>query len=173
MESVRLHRCHHCANADCPNGMYQKRGVREGGCEHYIFLDPLLRLPRYHGKRRIRKLTSVKLESENIDFIHNVILPSEPKRFRGYFTRGVHACIDQKLKDFGDEVPIVPPVEREGAYCRIEVKISLMPETMDAVDAIKAHWKGSAHRTSRSQIINWFIELCKEQVMEGVSQNGQ
>lgn len=166
---VSLHRCHHCATKDCE--FFGERRVVEGGCEKYTLLDPLLRRPRWENpdgtrRRRIRKVCSYKIDPDNIDFIHDYILPSNRKKFQGRFTRGIHECVDFWLAHYGDEIPEIPPLDRDSSWLRVEKKLAFLPATHDAMNAIKAHWQGTPKRTSRSQIINHFIYLTRKEVMK-------
>lgn len=164
-ETIRLHRCHHCATESCP--AFGHRRIVEGGCPEYTRLDPLKRRSwgEYENTRRIRKTTSMKFEPENIDFINDFILPSDEKMLQGYFTRGVHYVVDMCLEHYGDDYPVIPPLERESEFCRVERKVTFLPETLEKVSAIRAHWKGTPHATTNSQIVNHFISLTRDMVL--------
>lgn len=166
MPATCLHRCHHCANEDCPEGTHGQRRIVEGGCPVYERLDPMLRPHRYAGKRRIKKVTTVKLDPENIDFVIKHVLPMDPKMLQGALNRGVELCVKYWLDKAGDEIPIISKADRSGKFVREDRKLAFSPEVLKRMDAVVDHWRGTAHSTTRSQLINHFIK----QTREGVDQ---
>ena len=139
----------------------------ENGCADFIMLDPALR-PRTwedgngQDKRRIRKKVTVSLLNANTEFIRLRVLPSNPEKFHGYFARGVHECVDVWLKQLGDDIPRIPHRDNDDEFSYSTESITLMPDTLVAVDRIVGFWKGTNEQCSRSQVIDYFITLTRE-----------
>lgn len=159
-EKVRLHRCHHCATVECQFcGVHR---IVEGGCPIFTMLDPMLRKPRYMNpdgtyKRRINKVTTVKFDPENIDFVRDVIVPSDPKKFLGHFNRGVIACVNHFFQKYPGEFPVIP-ADRLSEFCRIDKKIAFTPESWGLMNDLIEYWAGTEHKVSRSHLVNYCIQ---------------
>lgn len=159
-----LHRCHWCANREC--GYQGVRRTVTGGCPSFIFLDPALRPRKWETldgekRRRIRIRTSVYLLGENVDFLKDVVLPSNPKKFEGSLTRGVHACVDVWLNELNGAIPEIPARE-PGKFVLETVSATFLPESMEGLNRIVAYWRESDRRVTRSDIVDYFVGLSRQ-----------
>ena len=162
------HSCHRCANEQCPFGMRGEWRKVKGGCEHYIKLDPLLVNRRWQDKNgndkpRMRKTFLMYMSVENVDFIENVVIPSDPKKINGYFSRAVRRVIEFQLSKLGDEIPIIPKADR-GDYSKELKNISLYPNVLNKIMEIKKRWDGTRNKTSKAAVIEWMITTTREAV---------
>jgi hypothetical protein len=149
-------RCHWCAATGCEhNG---ERRIPEGGCPDFNRLDPALRPSKWVGKRRIKKMTTIMFTEENRVFIERFVVPSNEKKHQGHFNRGVESVINDRLARCGDEIPLIPKIERGSGKLRGDKKITLSPECMASVRAIVKHFEGTENRTSISQVVNFFTD---------------
>jgi len=177
IDTKRLHRCHWCANEAC--GYRGRRRTVEGGCPKYEYLDPALRPRKWENmdgtnRRRIRRRAKAHLSSENVDFIIERVLPSDPKKYQGYFTRGLHECVDGCLERLGGRIPVIPPRER-GQFSLVHKDLVLLPEAWEAVDRIVAYWKETNGQCSRARVVDYFVTLMRladELVREGGGEGG-
>ena len=166
---ARIDRCHWCATMDC--GFQGIHRTVEGGCGSYTFLDPALRRGRWEGKnlaskRRIRIRTTVYLLSANVDFLNDVVLPSNPKMFIGRLTRGIHACVDAWLGELDGAIPEVP-VREPDKYVFTPIGVTLLPASMEGLNRIVAYWRESNRRVSRSDVVDYFLTLSRMRYEKG------
>lgn len=142
------------------------RRTVEGGCPSFEFLDPALRPRRFDSangekKRRIRVRASVHLLEANVDFIDNIVLPSDAKMFAGRFTRALHRIVDVWLNELDGAIPEVPPRETD-EFVSCEKCMSLLPASMEGLNRIVAYWRETDRRVTRSEVVDYFISLSRK-----------
>jgi hypothetical protein len=141
----------------------KKYRVWEDGCPlgKYKWTPPELRPLKHAGKRRYRKQTTIYLSTENVEFIKNRFVPSYPKQYFGYFSRGMGGCIERFLKKLDGNIPNVPIADR--LIVGEAKNITILPEVLEAVDRIVEYWKGTNGQVNRSQVVDYFCTLTRLQ----------
>lgn len=161
-KGITLSRCHWCATESCDN--FGKYRTVEGGCRYFTLLDPLLRKSRIElleglNGRRLRKKFTASISAENVTFLMDVILPSNPNLY-GHLTRAIGLCVGMIVDHLDGAIPPVPKdIARTGTQ---QCSITLLPPVYEAVDAIVQHYKGTNDEVARSQVVDYFISIVRE-----------
>lgn len=158
------HRCHRCGTKRCPD---QGKRRLVYGCPDFTHLDPFEIKPQWEGKRRIRKPTTICITKANLNFVMHCILPTDRRRFQGYYTRGVAACMEHcfDIWDADKEYPIIPKTIYDAEENELlRKKVTFQPELMERLDKIVGQFAGTNHRTNRSCVINHCIKILRDQL---------
>jgi hypothetical protein len=106
-----------------------------------------------------------------MEFIHKRLLPSNPQEYRGRATRALNSIIEAYLNHFADEIPFIPERDCCDSY-RVQFDATLPPLLLAQVDAIVEHWKGTENHTSRSAVVDHFIDLIRTGSEEADKKHG-
>ncbi|MCK4565264.1 MAG: hypothetical protein KAU94_11390 [Verrucomicrobia bacterium] len=111
---------------------------------------------------RTRKKTTLTISTINAEFIRDRILAAYPDYCQDRFTRGLHLVVDHVLNHLNGDMPKIPPRERDGETPLEMVDATFMPGTMDGLDCIVDFWRGTNGQTSRSAVVDHFLDVRRE-----------